>query len=177
MYDSPHAAEGVLGSGSKEEYCIKDPQRIVQLRQVIICNTGNAKVAGFTVVKDPAVPPGEAWLLVEWEWEDGEPHSGRWRPYAPDAIAALSAACATGEYIVHPLQLQLGGNEYTIDFAASTQTRTGTGSVRAVWRNMGARSGGPRLAEDRLVLPDGFECPIMQELMADPVQTADGQSY
>ena len=36
MYDSAHAAEGVLGSGSKEEYCVKDPRRITQLRQVII---------------------------------------------------------------------------------------------------------------------------------------------
>ena len=122
---------------------------------------------------------------MEWEWEDGEPGSGRWRPYAPDAIAALHAACATGEHIwtytsrahiVDPLRLQLGGSEYVIDFAAGTQTRTGTGAVRAVRHNLGTSSGGPRVAEGQLAVPDGFECPITQEPMADPVQTADGQS-
>lgn len=57
-YDSAHAAEGVLGSGSKEEYCVHDPRRIRQLKHVTLCDAGTATAAGFKTGTGSAGPPG-----------------------------------------------------------------------------------------------------------------------
>ena len=78
-YDSAHAAEGVLGSGSKEEYCIKDPRMVKKLVHVTLVDAGKAKAAGFKTATDAAGPPGHCAYWTVWV---------SWLQQAPGAEAA-----------------------------------------------------------------------------------------
>ena len=78
-YDSAHAAEGVLGSGSKEEYCIKYPRMVTQLAHVTLVDVGRARAAGFTTAADTTGPAGHCAYWIVW---------GSWLRQAPGAKAA-----------------------------------------------------------------------------------------
>ena len=154
-YDSAHAAEEVLSSGSKEEYCIGDARRVKQLEVVTLCDAGKARAAGFKTVTNSAGPPNHCnywtdwsrgpWLqkagaavTAVWEWEDDAPGSGKWRSYDPAQVDALSAAFRGGE---PSAVIQVGATEYFVDFGkpgSVTQTNVGSGFVRAVQCNSAA---------------------------------------
>ena len=76
----------------------------------------------------------------DWEWEDGPHGSGQWQCYSPGEIDLLNKACSSARPGV---VLKISGTIYAVDFEArsagavgcathGTQTRSGTGFVRAI---------------------------------------------
>jgi hypothetical protein len=79
-FDSAHAPDKLLGPHNMEEFCIKEPRRVLQLAVVTPCDAVKAAAAGFKPVQDPRGPP------IHWA------HWGQW--YAPCAHPEFYAARA-----------------------------------------------------------------------------------
>ena len=128
-YDSAHAAAGVLGGGSREEYCIKDPRRIRQLESVTLCDTGLATAAGVTTVTDSAGPSGHCpywqdWGRGQWLQKEQRQEPNVWHP------ARRAAWHSSGEADMALLSFQVGPSQATWDEVIA---QLGTEAGRAHW--------------------------------------------
>ena len=97
-----------------------------------------AQLAGAATKRTDDSGTGE----LPWEWEDGAEGSGQWRPYTRAVCDTLDAAFAAGtkHVTVDTLLSQYSNSTYDIDLDRLTQTKRGTGYVRAV-RHSGAALG------------------------------------